>query len=1102
LDDWASLAAGLANDRRRDELLEHARGCDVCGAVLRAVVEDFSEAPTAAESQVIRSLESATLEWQRAMSRRMSKSSPVSRPVPIRIWLVRAAAVLVAVGAGWVGWTRWKGSDPAQLIARAYTAQRPFEFRMPGAAYAPMNQTRRGNAPFERSQSLLDAEAAIKRELAKNPDSVQWLAMRARAEMLERSAEDPIQTLQHALEQKPDDPDLLADLGIAYALRAEQAQNHDVDYGYAIEYISRSLEAKPNVTETMFNRALVYRRMYLIDDAIREWKHYLDLDRSGAWREEAQHHLSDVERKKRARQAAVAGISKDPDSFLKRIEAGDNVEAESYQDVAIKEWLPRRWENPSYERALAALATRLQERHSDKWLLDVMAARRSDALRAGLQALAEAVKFSSADESEQALPKSQEAVSLLQSAGGGAASLRAKLEEVFALHRNRQPAKCLEKAIAVERAAKAASYSWILAQSILEQGVCRGGAGDPGEQQAEMTRALLLIRKAGYGELQLRAESMLAGAETNAGNLMSIWRVGRRELATYWDRPYAGTRGAEIYYNLMSSSRNLDLPESAYVLQRAAVTAFAETQLHRGLAFNAAIAARLAVAAGRPSEAQGEFQRSATLFDQLQQTRVNLEYRTYAELYRAEAEVNAGAPRAAVQRLEAIRASVEKVGAALVRFNYYKALGDSEWRSGRVGEAEAAYRQAIDLNEHALPTLPGPRQRAQQMLGAADAYRGLVQVLWDRGDVAGALRLWEWFRGGDQPGPRSEPDLDQRRLRLQSGTFLTYVLLPGGPVAWLFNDREIEARRLNVKVEALETVAARFLRECADPASDRGAIRRDARQLYDWLLAPFAGRLDPSRTLVIESEGPLGAIPMQALMGEDSRFLGERFVIAAAGGLADYQRREAAGRVNTSLKALIVANPSLGEETSKIFPPLVGAMREGSAIAERFPGAWLLSAGGATLRAVEQYGPQAEVLHFAGHGFSNAGNGGLLLSPGTAEPERAGILDGARMAQKDWSRCRLAVLSACSTGAGEARGPVNPESLVRGLLWAGVARVVASRWNMDSETGVTLMDRFYDALLSGDDVAKALQKAARSIRENTATSHPYFWAGYQNFGAR
>jgi len=111
-------------------------------------------------------------------------------------------------------------------------------------------------------------------------------------------------------------------------------------------------------------------------------------------------------------------------------------------------------------------------------------------------------------------------------------------------------------------------------------------------------------------------------------------------------------------------------------------------------------------------------------------------------------------------------------------------------------------------------------------------------------------------------------------------------------------------------------------------------------------------------------------------------------------------------------------------------------------------------------------------------------------------------LDGARMAQQDWSRCRLAVLSACSTGTGEARGPVNPESLVRGLLWAGAARVVASRWNADTQNGALFMDEFYTGLLSGKDVAAALQLAARRFRQDPATSHPYFWAGFQSFGTR
>ena len=206
--------------------------------------------------------------------------------------------------------------------------------------------------------------------------------------------------------------------------------------------------------------------------------------------------------------------------------------------------------------------------------------------------------------------------------------------------------------------------------------------------------------------------------------------------------------------------------------------------------------------------------------------------------------------------------------------------------------------------------------------------------------------------------------------------------------------------------------------------------------------------------------------------------------------------------MSAATKALIVADPVLGSEKSLAFPPLAQTMREGEAIAARFRAAVLLTGARATLSSLERHRPDAGILHFAGHGFSNAGNGGLLLAPEGSDAPEAGVLDGKRMAAGNWSRSRLAVLSACSTGTGENRGPVNPESLVRGILWAGVARVVATRWNVDAENSVRFMDRFYDTLLSGDGVARSLQRAAQLLRENERTRHPYFWAGFQSFGTR
>jgi CHAT domain-containing protein len=787
---------------------------------------------------------------------------------------------------------------------------------------------------------------------------------------------------------------------------------------------------------------------------------------------------------------------------LRRIERGEDVEPEIYLDVAVTKWLPRRWQDAKFERALSALAIRFDERHRDRWLRDVLASRRRRRAEQGLAALSAAVEANLADESDRGLANATDAVSRLKAAGDEAGALRGELEQIYALERAQRSAKCLDKAAAVERKAMAMSYSWILGQTLVERGTCRGQSGDSGGAHRARERALAHLREAKYEDLELRAAGILAGSQTVAGNALASWSLARAELATYWEGPHPGIRAHQIYLNLSRSAESLGQPHTAYIFGKAAAQAIANTGHHRTEALTRTRLARLAAQAGWTEEARAEFERATALFDQLEQTPADREYRARAELDRAEAEVVAGSPRSAQQRLEALRSSPVNMSSAVVRIRFQQILGDVMWHNGRSPEAGSAYQQAIEWSERNLKTLPSPRERAGLMQTADKAYRGLVELYFAEGDYSAALRVWEWFRAGEAPGRRVEPDLDRRLPRVQNESFLAYAALPGGLVAWVYDDRGIQGLRLAVKPADLEPVSWRFLRQCADPASNPQAIRRDARQLYAWLVAPLEGRLDPARTLVVEPDGAIGSLPMQALVDANSRYLGERFAITVASGLDDYQRRSEAGPVTAAGKAVVVADPVLGQEKSLAFPPLAQTLREGRAIAARFHRSALLTREGATLTALERQRPDTELLHFAGHGFSNAGNGGLLLAAeGSNDPE-AGVLDGKRIASEDWSRCRLAVLSACSTGTGESRGAVNPESLVRGMLWAGTARVVATRWNVDAESSVAFMDRFYDALLSGACVAASLQHAGQVFRDNQRTSHPYFWAGFQSFGAR
>jgi tetratricopeptide (TPR) repeat protein len=281
---------------RREELLAHACECDSCGALLHAVVEDFSEEASSEERQSLEALDSAKPEWQARVARQMVAASSRGRLIPMKItpWLAKAAAVLVAVGAGWFGWNEWVANDPARLIAEAYTQQRPFEFRIAGAENAPVRVERgAADSRFGRPQVLIEAESKIARELENDPGSVRWLHLKARTELLARDPDAAITSLERALAQKPGDSDLLADLGIAYAVSAE-IQNRPGDYARAAQLLARSLADKPDNMAAIFNLAFVYQKMNLYADAERQWRRYLVLDTAGAWRREAQARLAEV----------------------------------------------------------------------------------------------------------------------------------------------------------------------------------------------------------------------------------------------------------------------------------------------------------------------------------------------------------------------------------------------------------------------------------------------------------------------------------------------------------------------------------------------------------------------------------------------------------------------------------------------------------------------------------------------------------------------------------------------------------------------------------------------------------------------------------------
>src|SRR5262249_27811495 len=195
-----------------------------------------------------------------------------------RLGALTALAIVLALAGGalWIATSRSRELRSAEgLLAEASTKRRPFEGRLPAASYTRQAAGKNNdNSAFERPIMLLEAESRIAKRLAIDPDDAAWLRLRARAEMLDGSYNEAVETLRRAADAQPDDVSLLADLGCAYALRAE-GDKREIDYGAAIDTLWRFLRARPDDPVALFNRAVVYERMFLYKDAVEDWEHYL-----------------------------------------------------------------------------------------------------------------------------------------------------------------------------------------------------------------------------------------------------------------------------------------------------------------------------------------------------------------------------------------------------------------------------------------------------------------------------------------------------------------------------------------------------------------------------------------------------------------------------------------------------------------------------------------------------------------------------------------------------------------------------------------------------------------------------------------------------------
>jgi CHAT domain-containing protein/tetratricopeptide (TPR) repeat protein len=1029
------------------------------------------------------------------------------RPRALQVF---CALLLTAGIIAWFVWPHYLIWSATNALDRLYVQYRPFPYRWIGAGFSAIKvQESTPGCTAVPEDKLAESQLKIAQAEKRSGQTAQSLQQLGRIDLLLCMPSEAIQKYKLALLLEPDNSSLNLELGVAFAQDASMDPHLErqgaLDYEGALEGVLRS--ARQNQSpEILFDSALLFEEAQLPNQAQERWAQAEKLEHDAKWRAEDQARLAALKRRIGERKQRIINLTTSPDSFL--AQGNDSSGDELALGTAVEHWLPEMFDSHSSKLALEHLGSMLLAEHHDRWLLDVIRTKPSASARNAFKNLAFAVRSNVKGEYIHAAALAQDSERFFLGSHNSTGALRAQLEIVYSLDRRSQPKACVSELKKVLSVAEHLGYTWIEAQARLEDITCRTRTREEDVVNSRKEAYDWITAKTGYEGLRLRALGFMTEEYVSADSRLTLWRRGESGLRAFWSQPLPALRGYSFYYTLADSARQAGNPDTAVALLREGALLIKEQDavyLHAGMLSYLGVRE---LEAKLFSEADKSFATMREEFARLD-PQETAGFEEEHEVIHATALISSGHPAEGLARLQQLTDPFqwpynELIGD--VRRPLLPALGDAYLALNRLPEACSSYSQSINENWNHLQSVNDRAQRNNALHETEPAWRGMTAVLLKFNRPLEALKVWEQFRSSRsithvQPPLQNPSCLSSTPPTpfpaMKGISILVYALLPGKISGWMIHeDGTVEQHW--IEENPTLSLASRFAELVARQNSPRTSISATGHELYSLLLQPFADKLPPNGTLVIDAEGALAGIPWGALEDRGDHPLVERFALCQTIGLAEVLGQKYNSGIDLS-RALIFGSPQLQGDLARQYPGLPAAAMEAQKLSLRLPHSVLVPDKEATEDAFRTNAEQATLFHFAGHGISYGGFGALLLaSPPGAPPDKS-YLSAKEIAGMDLHRMQLVVLSACSSGVGEESGIVNLDSLTMAFLESGAHRVIAANWEVDSRETAHLMAVFYDRLIQGSPPSEALRQGALAVRKTQP--HPYYWAGFRVFGA-
>lgn len=359
---------------------------------------------------------------------------------------------------------------------------------------------------------------------------------------------------------------------------------------------------------------------------------------------------------------------------------------------------------------------------------------------------------------------------------------------------------------------------------------------------------------------------------------------------------------------------------------------------------------------------------------------------------------------------------------------------------------------------------------ARQRLGEADSYDDNVRLRAEQARLERRIQRRQRTLDAAVVAPARAVSPAELRQELNGRALVEYATVGGELIAVTLAGGSARLHRLGPAAPAAADLATllfglrRVMRARSEVALQAvtSGIAHSLRELDTRLVAPLAGTLGGSATVVVVPPAALAALPWHAL----ASFAGRPVTVTPSATLwLRGSRRQAAG---TGVVA--VAGPGLAHADAEV-----------ATVASRYPASRVFPSSAATVVDVVGALDGSELAHLACHGTFRADNpsfSSLELSDGPLT-----VLDLENLGTAP----ETVVLAACDSGMSEVLPGDELLGLTTALFALGTRAIVASVVAVPDAESAPLMTALHDRLARGAPIGRALVEARATLDASNAS---------------